>query len=106
VGRRRTLGQGSIYRYADQWHALLRWIGPDGLIITRSKRCRTKPQAEAALAKFRGFRDAGVIENAATTFDMFGRPLEPGPLRDQEHQASDIKNHYDFLGAADGQIAD
>jgi hypothetical protein len=32
-----------------------------------------------------------------------GRPLESGPLRDQEHQANDIKNHYDFLGATDDQ---
>jgi len=70
MGRRRTLGQGSIYRYGDQWRALLKWTGPDGRVITRSQRCRTKPQAEAALAKFRGIRDAGVIENAATTIDM------------------------------------
>jgi integrase len=70
MGGRRTLGQGSISRYGDQWRALLKWTGPDGRVIIRSKRCRTKPQAEAALAKFRGIRDAGVIENAATTFDM------------------------------------
>ena len=67
---RRTLGQGSIYRYGDQWRALLKWRGPDGKVITRSKRCRTKAEAEAALAKFRGIRDAGVIENATTTIDM------------------------------------
>ena len=67
---RRTLGQGSIYRYGDQWRALLKWRGPDGKVITRSKRCRTKAEAEAALAKFRGIRDAGVTENAATTIDM------------------------------------
>ena len=67
---RRTLGQGSIYRYGDQWRALLKWTGPDGKVITRSKRCRTKAEAEAALAKFRGIRDAGVTENATTTIDM------------------------------------
>ena len=29
---RRTLGQGSIYRYGDQWRALLKWTGPDGKV--------------------------------------------------------------------------
>ncbi|WP_298338834.1 tyrosine-type recombinase/integrase [Ferrimicrobium sp.] len=67
MSTRRTRGQGSIYRSDNQWRALLKWTGPDGRVITRSRRCRTKAEAESVLAQFRGVRDAGVTENASTT---------------------------------------
>lgn len=71
MSTRRTRGQGSIYRAENHWRALLKWTGPDGRVVTRSQRCRTKAEAESVLAQFHGIRDAGVTENASTTVAQF-----------------------------------